>query len=218
MAKFIKDINDLVEFLAGKNIATKYAPEKIDLKLYEVSLSLFNSYYDHYAKTQKVSRFLMPFLRKKEQDVTAGRCPVPGDFEFNRRLTLHDGTRVELIEDHFWDKRAERKLGGPSLIRPIARIEDLGGDDPELSFEILPETGIDKLVIFYFKTPIRPKYAYTKPGTRYIYDDGNSIDVEWSHLLFPELMLKTLNGLGINLREQQVIQYTEQMKQQEGMK
>lgn len=218
MAKFVQDIHDLAEFLAGKNIATKYAPEKIDLKLYEVSLDLFTSYYDHYAKTQKISRFLMPFIRKVEQDVTGGRTPVPGDFEFNRRLTLHDDkTRVELIEDHFWDKRVNRKLGGPSLTRPIARIEDIGGDEPELSFEVVPST-IDKLIIYYFKKVNKPKYAYTKSGTRYVYDDGASVDVEWSHLLFPELMTKTLNGLGINLREQQVIQYTEQMRQQQGMK
>lgn len=214
---FIQDFHELVEFLAGKNIATKYAPEKVDMVLYEVSLSLFNSYYDHFAKTQKISRFLKPFLRKVTQDVTDGNAPIPGDFEHCRKLTLESGTRVELIEDPFWEKRAVRKLGGVSLTRPIARIEDLGGDEPETSFQVLPAT-INKLVVYYFKKVNKPKYGYTQSGTRYVFDEDSSVDIEWSTLLFPELKAKTLSGLGINLREAEIIQYSEMLKREEGFK
>lgn len=226
MAKFVKDIVDLVEFLAGKNIATKYPPEKISLALYEVSLSLFVEYLDHYGKTQKINRFLMPFLKQEQLTLTSGKVDIPTDFEHVRYVDLpadqanstgdiyKTGQEVKVIEDGFWNGRVTRALNGPDRT-PIMRFEDDGTGD--INIQVLP-VSIAKINLYYFKKVIRPVYAYTSSGTRYIYDDANSVDVEWSPQLFPQLRLKTLESLGINLREQQVIQYTELLKAQEGNK
>lgn len=214
MAKFVKDLYDLVEFLAGKNIATKYAPEKIDLVTYNQSLSLFLSYYDHYVKTQKIAAFMKPFVKQENVQMVSGIGDPPSDLEFIRYVTDLDGKRIELIEDNFWANRANRKLGGPD-VQPIIRYEDLG--QPSKQFEVLPHD-IPNILVYYFKKPAKPKYAYTTQGTRYVYDDTNSVDIEWSQLLYPEFTMRILNGLGINLRENQVIQYTQMMKAEEGSK
>ena len=168
----------------------------------------------------------MPFIRQKQLTMIDGWTDKPGDFEHVRYIDLPSdqvnsvnvkyptGQEVRVIEDAFWNNRVTRKLAGPDML-PIARFEDAGLGT--IRIEVVPHT-IASINLFYFTKVIKPVYAYTISGTRYVYDDNNSVDVEWSAQLFPELRSKTLESLGINLREQQVIQYTEMMKAQEGMK
>lgn len=217
--KFIKDIHDLVNFLAGKNIASKYAPEKIDLVIHEVSQSMFTDYHDHYAKNEKIARIMDVFKRTAEITISNGIGELPPDFAFNREMYLTSGVAIDLVEDNFWAKRVSRKLAGPSLTNPIARIEAQLDESMKVEVSVGGETLPDgKIVAHYFRYPIKPEYKYTVSGTRYVYNDGASTDVDWPVVMFPVLKAKVLSALGINLRESQLIQYSELMKSQEGTK
>lgn len=221
MGKFIKDVVDLVEFLAGKNIATKQPPEKIDLVLYEISCSLFNGYIDHYAKTQKIARELEPFLRVKDLTLIGGKVDLPEDFQLLRYYEIDGADQCDFVLDPFWSKRKRSRVRPPSLRRPIARVEEQGTEPQSFAFEVFVGTETPAPAttrIYYFKTVNKPKYGYDPVGTRYVYNESTTIDLEWGQLLFPEIKLKALNSLGINLREQEVTQYTEMMKREEGLK
>jgi hypothetical protein len=217
MAKLVYEIHSLYNFLAGKNIATKQSPAVIDSVLYEVVISVFNEHYDHYVKTQKISDYLLPFKREKNTDLTNGIAPVPGDMLHLRYITKEDGTQIDIIEDKFWAKRVKRMVGPVSEDRPIARIEDTGETTPTKVIEVLPHT-LTTCKFYYFKKPTKPVYAYTVTGSRYVYNDAGSTDVDFDIGLLPQLTLKLLSRFGINLREQQVIMYAEQMKQLESTK
>lgn len=217
MAKFIQDIHDLFGLLAGKNIATQQPPERIDKVLHEVIIGIFNDHYDHYVKNQKISDFLLPFKRQKLMTLTAGKDNLPTDYGHLRSVTLENGTKVSVIEDKFWPYRATRKVSPPSATDPICRIENQEADPFTAKIEVLP-ANTAKVVFYYFKTPRKAVYAYTKVVNRYVYDDANSVDVEFGYLLFPQIALKVLSRFGINLREQQLINYAEQMKTQEDRK
>lgn len=219
MAKFIEDIHKLYNLLAGKNIATKQPPERIDQVLYEVTIGIFNDHYNHYVKTQKISDYMLPFKRVKTLTLTAGKATITAELNYahSRGVKLPDGTKVDVVEDKFWAGRVKSKVDPPSASRPICRIENTEADATIKQIELVPST-ITSIQLYYFKIPAKAKYAYTPSGNRYIYDENNSIDSEFSPLLFPQIAMKVLSRFGINLREQQVIQYAEAMKQQENVK
>lgn len=217
MAKLIKDIHDLYNFLAGKNIATKQDPARLDAVLYEVVISIFNEHYDHYVKTQKISDYLMPFKRQKNITVSNGIATLPPDYLHARFVTTSGGIAVDIVEDKFWANRFNRKVGPVSADRPICRIEDSGEETPTKVINVYPGN-LTPVKFYYFKLPTRPVYAYTVTGSRYVYNDVGSTDVDFSPALLPQLVLKMLSRFGINLREQQVIMYAEQMKLQESTK
>lgn len=217
MAKFIKEIHELFNFLAGKNIASQQPPSRIDMALNEVIMSIYNEHYDHYVKTQKISDYLMPYKRLKVGAVTGGITTLPEDYKHMRFLETSAGVKIELVEDKFWTDRRTRKVGPPSLERPIARIEDTGEVSETKVIEVLPNT-ITSIKIYYFRMPKTAKYAFTVSGNRYVYDDTNSVDVDFNRSLLPQLALKLLSRFGINLREQQLIVYSEQAKTQESTK
>lgn len=215
--KLIKDVYDLVFFLAGKNVATKYAPERIDTVFYEVIIAEFNEFYDHYVKTQKISDFLLPYKRLKITNLTGGIATLPEDYAFTRIVTLPDGTQIDLIEDKFWAKRIKRRVGPVSATRPICRIDDTGEVMPTKVLKVLPN---DTVQVYheYFKTPARPVYAYNVDENRYVYDDATSTDVEFGPMMLPNLQLKLLGRLGFNLRTQDIVNFSEQMRQKENTK
>jgi len=122
MAKFIKDVHDLVNFLAGKSIATQQPPERIDAVLYEVVLDLFNTYYDHYVKTQKIDDYLLPFKRTAIITVIFHYGILPPDYQHARGLTTMGRRNIDIVPDKFWYGRFNSKVAPPSETNPIARI------------------------------------------------------------------------------------------------
>lgn len=213
MAKFIKDIHDLFGILAGKNIATKQPPERVDAVLYEVVISTFNDHYNHYVKTQKISDYLLPFKREKSIPISNGKGELPPDYAHARLITKQDGTKIDLVEDKFWPGRVKSKLSPPSEESPISRIENFG-ESALRRIEVVPSS-VTPVIMYYFKKPTKPVYAYSVSGSRYVYDDNGSTDLDFDVMLFPQVVMKVLSRFGINLREQQVIQYAETIKSQE---
>ena len=216
MAKFIEDIHNLYNILAGKNVATKQPPERIDQVLYEVTIGIFNDNYKHYVKTQEISDFLLPFKRVDTLTLSSGKKDIPTDYAHHRMTTLPNGVEIPMVEDKFWSKRAYRKLSPPTTAAPICRIENTNADPSVSQIEVFPV--VPSVLFYYFKKPTKAKYAYDKEGTRYIYNDTDSVDSDFGVLLFPQIAMKVLSRFGINLREQQVIQYAEAMKAQESTK
>ncbi|MEJ7644276.1 MAG: hypothetical protein WKF87_06755 [Chryseolinea sp.] len=215
--KFIEDIHELVNFLAGKNIATKQPPEKIDMVLYEVVIDLFNGYYDNYVKTQKISDYLLPFKRTSTLVMTAGIAELPATYQHVRALRSDLGKKIDIVEDKFWDGRVNSKVCPPSVPNNIiARIEVPESDSLKRILQVVPVQG--SVVLEFFKAPDKPKYAFTLTGTRYVYDEENSIDVEFSPLLFNDIKKRVLSGLGINLRDRDLTNYSEQAKATEQAK
>lgn len=217
MALFIEQIHNVFADLAGKNIATKHPPERVDRVLYLIIVDLFNKYLDHYVKTKKISDYLLSFKRVKTLALVNGSITLPEDFAHHRALRTSAGIRIDLVEDLFWNNRLNRKLGPPSATRPIARIENNDVAEPVKKLEVLPVT-ITDVVLQYFKYPTAPEFAYDVVGSRYVYDEASSTDVEFPIGLYPDIINRLMSHFGIVLREGQVLQIAEQLKTQEQAK
>jgi hypothetical protein len=226
MAKSIQEFYSFLSFLEGKNIATKRAPEQVDSVVYFCTTELFGKYLDHYVKTKKVAKFMEEFKRSKDITLTSGKGDLPPDYAIYREIykmtPLAEGEsassiKVEIVEDAFWSYRRNRTVGPASLTRPIARIEFTKDEPPVKKLEVFPAS-VTSVELLYFKNPVKPKYAYTTVGTKYVYDDDNSVDLEFSMLAYPDLLYRVLSGVGVNLRENQLVQFMELYKSQEQRK
>lgn len=218
MALQIEKIHKVFADLQGSNIASSHPPDQIDRVLYMIIVDLFNKYYDHYVKTKKISDYLRLFKRVATMQVTDGIANIPEEYAHFREVYLSDDkTHVPIVEDLFWKGRVNSKINPPSASEPIARIEPSESTNVT-RLQIVPSTGISAIKLYYFKVPTEPKYAYTISGSSYVYDEANSVDVEFPIGMFPDIVVRLLNYFGIKLREGQMIQVTEILKGQEQAK
>ena len=211
MALLIEQIHLVFNDLAGKNIAKSYPPEKIDRVLNMEIVRLYNQWLDVYVKTLKISDYLLPFKGEASLIFVNGQADLPPDYAHRRGFLLPDDkTKVDVVEDKFWAGRANSKVAPPTAEYPIAKIENVG---TARKVFILPST-IASAKLQYFKYPTPAKYAYTVNADRYVFDEANSVDVEFNIGLFPDMVVSLLGSFGIILRENQLIQVTEMLKAQ----
>lgn len=217
MAKFISEFYDLVSFIEGKPIASKRPPEQVDSALYFVIVDVFNHYIDHYVKTKKISHYLTPFKKIAPITFASGASTLPPDYELHREFYGPTGNRVPLVEDAFWDYESNRKVGPRNSNNPIARIENSTDPTPIRQIQIFP-TSVASGSLLYFRTPTKPKWAYTAVGSKYVYDDASSIDMDFRIQLYPDLINRVLSIIGVNLREGQLVQMMQAFKMEEQIK
>jgi hypothetical protein len=216
MALLIEKIHNVIADFQGKSVATKHPPERVDRVINLHVVEVYNKYLDHYVKTGKISDYLLAFKREKEINLTGGKGDLPADYAHYRHVYTMSGKKVDVVEDKFWNDRANRNLGGPSALRPICRLENIEEGNAR-KIIVLPSSST-KVKLEYFKYPTDAKYGYTKEATRYVFDEDTSIDLELPLGLYPDIINRILNSLGIVLREGQLIQVTEVLKSQEQIK
>lgn len=129
-------------------------------------------------------------------------------------LTINEGVpggtleniEIKDISDESFNYRVNHPVKVPTKVYPIAnRLNQ--------SIIVRPASAFTTVKIGYLKRPIRPVYAYTTVGDRYIYDDTNSVDFEWNETVHDIIMEKALANMGINMRSQEMIQFSNQQQQ-----
>ena len=73
---------------------------------------------------------------------------------------------------------------------------------------------LGKVTMTYLKKPETPEWTYTIVNGRPVYDDTSSVDVDAPDEAMNEIAFRMLSFLGMNIREQQLVQYSEQLKSQ----
>jgi hypothetical protein len=83
------------------------------------------------------------------------------------------------------------------------------------SIQFYPEN-IGVVDFTYLRKPVNPVWAYTLQNGRPVYDPINSVNLEAPEEAVNEIVMMCASYLGMNLRENDLIQYSE-MKQQKGV-
>ncbi len=219
MSKNIKDIVGQVEFYLGKYQSGFHSPDIIVRELNTESLNLFKELMEQYANTRQISEFLRPFL------TTTAAITIPGtglvDMSLDENgvnangltglehvdgIILEDGTEVEILENAYFITRLNHPNKAPSSSYPICRMR---GETIEFS----PKAMGQKAIINFIKAPTKAQYAFTVDGDDYVYSDDDSVDWEWSQQLTDRIVLKTLSKFGINIKDGDLINYS-QLKSQ----
>lgn len=216
------DLNDLytrLNFYINKAQGGWYSPEELTEMVDTAQHILFNSYYDKYATSQRLNDALAPF--KTDYQFTLVATPdglITPPANYRRLLALYtvvtgadNVTRkrpVEIINEEELAIRLNSQVVPVTVNDPIAVLKSdwniqLYPDDPAAG------------VLTYLRQPVKPFYDYSVVSGRVIvYDQAGSTQLEWSDNDCQMIIQLALNGLGINLSEADILQYSEQKIQQ----
>lgn len=98
----------------------------------------------------------------------------------------------------------ESSIVYPDLDNPYANIEGSG-------VRVYPEN-IDRVEMVYLRQPLVPLWGFTTVNDREVYDASTSIDLDIPEELMNEVAMMHLSFIGIHIREQELIAYSEQQK------
>lgn len=213
------DIHNRLLFLANKE-TNYWPPEEIDRTLHMGQMWKFTKALDVYAKNQKAQEALAPF--KKEYVFTTSDTPA-GVITFDNTEYLHflglytqfynnqiqaiDYNPLKIIGEDELAARLKSQLTPVTTETPVATVKGLG------QYQLYPQnpnTG----KAFYLKQPESPKLIYTMDGRTRDYNKSNSTQLLWSEEHINEIVIKSLQLLGVNISEQGMIQYAEVKDQQ----
>lgn len=209
MAKQISYIHDFIKFITGKGQTGYHSPEEIDDAIHVSSRMLFDEKKKVYEETREITVDLLPFIT----DPTSlslngsGIATIPGTFKYLVAMTGGtNGVDVTEVDKGSLAYHINDPLCPPSADYPICAFY-------KTTIQFYPIT-LTNVKITYLKEPIKPVWAYTIVSNRFVYDDASSIDIEWGEENHNEIIMKTMDYLGINLREGDLVQFSQSKKQE----
>ena len=208
MAKAIFNIHSRIQLALKKGIGSYYAPEKIDAEIQSESLNLWNKYVAMYEKDADITAVMDTFRRTESVVLTGGVGTMTAAYQRPVAVADSSGVKIDIVDIAMWYDRISHPLKTPSTTYPVCTFENK-------TITVRP-TSLASCVVKYLKYPTPPVYAYSVSGTRYIYDDAASTEIEWPIIVHDYIVNRVLASLGLNIRENAVIQYSNIEQQKEG--
>lgn len=217
----LKKIHDRVFFLANRE-QNYWTPEEIDDNLHIAQLWKLNQTIPEYAKSQKAQDDLSPFKKKFPfSDSTTTGGVIQFDTEeyfqflglyvqfFNALTGRIDYEQVKILSEDEIAYRLKSQLTPVTKETPVAMVEGLG------KYQLYPEVPNSGYAHF-LKIPEAPKYTYTLEGRQKVYNKNNSEQLLWNEGAINEIIVKTLQLLGVNIEPAALLQFA-QTKAQENI-
>lgn len=216
------DLNDaytLLNFYINKEQGGWYPPEELTRIVDRAQQTLYNTYYTKYATSQRLDDALAPFkvdFQFTTGTTTGGLITTPDNYlDLLGIYTIVTGsdniTRkcpVKIVNEEEVVYRINSQVVPVTVNKPIGVIKT---DWDVQLYPAQPQAGI----MMYLRQPVAPFFAYSLVSGRVIvYNQGASRQLEWSDKDVESILLLALNGLGINLSEQDVLQWSEMKNQQ----
>jgi len=228
----VNEIYRLVNYIADKDFSgNTLKPDDYNLLLKVVNINLFELEFENMvAVSQREnkpmdkiiydSRGLREFIVRKNLVSTNdfGIFQFESDYRENITMFVREvegngpsglvGTfakkRIELVSFDEFSRRNENIISLYIPDHPIAFLE-YGG----VNFQIYPRNirGIEHI---YLIQPITPFFAFTIDSLgRIVYNYGASTQLRWNNYMHYKFAMLILKEMGINLRENQVIEYAQ---------
>lgn len=211
------EIHKRLEFLINKAQGVFYSPEEIDSLLDTGQMSVFNDYHILFQKSQRISDALAPF--KKQFTFTYGTTPsgvvtTPTDyFDTTEIYTIvQDNGEIKQrpcprLNENEIVGRLNSQIFKPTILDPVCvTIQNW-------NIQLYPQQS-QAGIMFYLCRPPLPKFVYTASGRVITYDQNASTQMSWADKNIYEILLKCLQMVGINSREQDIQAWSNQEDQQ----
>lgn len=209
MAKKIKEIHDQINLLTTKGRTGYHSPGDIDIAVYKASKDLYNLYFKEFEANNALHDSLRPFATNPTVIALngSGQYTLPADFihDIGEITSGSTDVMVDVVDRAALALRRADALVPPSASYPICTFY-------ETYIQFYP-INITNVKFSYLKKPVQPVYAYTIVSGRAVYDDTNSVDVEWNETDIGEVMVRTLSMLGVNLEDMKLVQWSEAQQQ-----
>jgi hypothetical protein len=202
MTKKIKDIHDEINLLTSKGRSGYHSSSQIDTAIYMASKWLYNEYYQQYERDNYLSDSLSVFLADRAAltlDVN-GKATYPTDYNHETGDITSNSKPVKRVTHSQLSKRINSTIVPPTADYPICAFY-------KTHIQFYPIT-ITNVKMSYLKDPVKPVYATTISNGREVYDDANSVDIEWDITDIVKITSKALEVLAQNLENPSLAQYS----------
>lgn len=208
--------HNTLNFYINKYQGRYYTPDELDKVLDNGSLSLFSELRPKYATSQRMQDAMAPFLATYDfttANSISGTTVIPSDRDFVALLAIDitynisgRGTIYESVPIVSKDEKAIRLR---SQLDPVTDTSPIAEVIAPRYYRIYPLQGYNGTITF-FRRPVAPHFAYTTISGRVIvYDPANSTQLEWGDDFAQSVILKSLESIGINISDQEIIQFAE---------
>lgn len=204
MAKKIKEIHDQINLLTTKGRTGYHTASEIDIAVYMASKWLYDFYYGLFEQNNAIHDSLSPFMTDPAViTLTSGKYTLPDDFihEIGDITAGTENVQVDTVDRAALGKRRNSPLTPPSFEYPICCFY-------QTYIQFYPIT-ISNVKFSYLKKPVQPVYATTISNGREVYDDANSVDVEWNEIDVTKVTTRAMSVLGVNLEDSKLVQWSE---------
>lgn len=158
---------------------------------------------------QRITRF----AKNEDLTVTSGVITLPSDLYLleDNGVSTDEGVSIEEVERHSI-VTLMRTESAPTVLYPV--YESYGTE-----LKIYPNT-ITDVNVRYIRKPLDPKWTYSIVSNKEMYDPSNGSfqDFELDSSEFTNIVLRMLSYFGINLREAEVVQVAEGLKDKMNLK
>jgi len=113
---------------------------------------------------------------------------------------------IDVISTNEFNYRKQSSIVNADISFPIA-------NSFASSWAVLPDT-ISQVNCTYLKIPPKPVWEYTIINSRKVYDAGSSTDFTLPESMITEIAMGILQQMGINVRENQIIEYANQIQKE----
>ncbi len=220
-----------VQAVIAKELGSGYCPPAtFDIYSNMATNELFNKYADIYQERQQITDKILPFIKKEiiDIDFTTGRMLYPSDYvdavairafdpvELAAALCSDDPPnynairqiKVKVIDNDELGDRLTSLVVNPTQARPIAVFYD--------SYLQFYPVSVGSAILEYLRQPIDVVWGFTLDiyGLE-VYDPTTSVNFEFDWKMTNELIVKICEYFGVSVREQDLVQYSIGMQQQQ---
>jgi len=222
------EIFSLIKYIVNKDFAGNViTPERFSELITVVNIDLFRNKYGlpeeyqpgrpipvEYADiTLKNTDDLKPFKASSlARAVAVGVMAYPDDYahrdtlSYNFTKTINSIATtlprpVEILREAEYSARNGNYTKRPTISNPIGVVRSDG-----IHIRPLAITAVD---FFYYRWPVAPVFAYTLGDGFITYDAANSTEYEWPEDEHITLVRMMLQYIGVNLREGDIVQYSD---------
>lgn len=216
----LEELYNQINFYVNKVQGGWYSPGELDLIVDRAQITLFNRYYLEYATAQRLIDALAPF-KTENFFTTLSNGLVSMSTDYMDLLSIYtlvqdpdNVTRpkpVEIIREDELAMRLNSQVCPVTFSSPVGL--QLSGNIIRL-YPVMVHAG----GYTYLRRPRAPFFSYSLVSGRVIvYDPDTSTQLEWPEKDYKSIALIVLEELGINLSEQDIIQWGAAKDQQNFM-
>jgi len=229
----VNEIKLFIDFIANKEQSgTAYSIDQLNNLFKTASIDLFKQRYglpEEYAPGMPLPRMSYEVTQKMKDDLrackevenitvdSAGHMLLPLNYVHPTEIAyikitnqccgtppLVQPKSIEKIDDDKWNRRLANSIKKPSKDFPVCNfLKDRIRIEPR---------DLGRVEFSYLRIPNTPVWAYTLVGGVEQYDPLNSVDFDWSEILFTDIAKMILGYLSINLRDGELASAIDQYK------
>ena len=217
MAANINDFRNFTEFVSNKaQVGNSLTVTQFNDVAHRAQMQVFEKDRAIFIAKEICSDYLKTFLitTVKNGPFAAGEIPMPDNLEHITSVRSYhiksDGLGMEVpvqeVKNKYWGE-----VTSSSLFSATSRFPKYTEFNGHL--RVLP-INTNNITIDYFRTPIKPIWAYTTVNGRPVYDSSSSTNFEWEDFALNNVAAYFLQMVGVNLKDGELLNFTQQYKQE----